>query len=92
MESTKEARRVNFDLNKEELEYFRDELRLEALLKQSSWKIPNKVVNLENLDFKNQKVIIAVYNNCSRDLFVSFLRPCPISEITKKKRNYIKIQ
>ena len=89
MESTKEARRVNFDLNKEELGCFRDELRLGALLKRSSWKIPNKVVKLENLDFKNQKVIIAVYNDCSRELFVSLLRPCPISEITKKKRNYI---
>lgn len=89
MESTKEVRRVKYDLNKEELEYFRDELRLGALLIRSSWKIPNKVVNLENLDFKNQKVIIAVYNDCSRDLFVSFLCPCPISEITKKKRNCI---
>ena len=89
MESTKKVRQVNFDLNKEELEYFRDELRLGTLLKRSSWKIPNKVVNLENLDFKNQKVIIAVYNDCSRDLFASFLCLCPISEITKKKRNYI---
>ena len=80
MESTKEVRRVNYDLNKEELECFRDELRLGALLKRSSWKIPNKVVNLESLDFKNQKVIIAVYNDCSRDLFASLLRPCPISE------------
>lgn len=86
MESTKEARRVNFDLNKEELEYFRDELRLGALLKRSSWKIPNKVVNLENLVYKNQKIIIAIYNDCSWDLFVPLLRPCPISEITKKKR------
>ena len=89
MESTKEARRDNFDLNKEELGCFRDELRLEALLKRSSWKTPNKVVNLENLDFKNQKVIIAIYNDCSRDLFVSLLCPCPISEITKKKRKCI---
>ena len=89
MESTKEVRRVKYDLNKEELEYFRDELRLGALLIRSSWKTPNKVVKLENLDFKNQKVIIAVYNDCSRDLFVSFLCPCPISEITKKKRNCI---
>lgn len=72
MKSTKEARRVNFDLNKEELEYFRDELRLGALIKRSFWKTPNKVVKLENLDFKNQKIIIAIYNNLFTTMIIDY--------------------